>query len=272
MLDLAHFGTPTWLPDAFADADFPRGARALRPGLRRTLRGPGAHVCPINEPLITALFCGDIGLWPPYGHGLEQLHDRALARGARVFAGRSRCCAKRCPASKSSCPIRWKSPSPTRISDENSSPFLAGIPARRRRTPDAAPAHRARPGHGPRDQAAPARFLAGEARVLGFRSALVRAQRAADRRHRPGLLRAHRGGALHDPEGYYRQRALQPPMGLYRAAQDYWTRYHIPLMITETSVGGTDADKIALAGAIRRRRAPSARGRVSRSSAIPGGR
>ena len=47
------------------------------------------------------------------------------------------------------------------------------------------------------------------------------------------------------PEGYYRQRELRPPVGLYRAAQDYWDKYHIPLMVTETSVGGHDGDKIA---------------------------
>ena len=34
-------------------------------------------------------------------------------------------------------------------------------------------------------------------------------------------------------------------MGLYRAAQGYWAKYHIPLMITETSAGGGDGDKIA---------------------------
>jgi UDP-galactopyranose mutase len=47
------------------------------------------------------------------------------------------------------------------------------------------------------------------------------------------------------PEGYYRQRAATNPRGLYRAAQDYWHRYHLPFMVTETSATGSDEEKFS---------------------------
>ena len=73
------------------------------------------------------------------------------------------------------------------------------------------------------------------------------------------------------PEGYYRQRELRPPVGLYKAAQDYWDKYHIPLMVTETSVGGHDGDKIAWLETQRRTTCAACARKASPSSATRGG-
>ncbi len=70
ILDLVHFGTPTWLPEAFGDVDFPTALERFSREFGQRYSGVIRCVCPVNEPLITALFCGDVGLWPPHGHGL----------------------------------------------------------------------------------------------------------------------------------------------------------------------------------------------------------
>ena len=66
---LVHFGTPAWLPGAFGDPEFPETVEQYaRSFAERFDRLAGAYV-PVNEPLITALFAGDLGFWPPFGKG-----------------------------------------------------------------------------------------------------------------------------------------------------------------------------------------------------------
>lgn len=69
IVDLVHFGTPKWLPEAFGDVDFPMSLERFSRAFGTRYSGTIKSVCPINEPLITALFCGDVGLWPPHGRG-----------------------------------------------------------------------------------------------------------------------------------------------------------------------------------------------------------
>src|SRR5205085_5305399 len=40
-----------------------------------------------------------------------------------------------------------------------------------------------------------------------------------------------------------RQRVTPKLAGLYPAARDYWERYHLPLMVTETNYYGDDAER-----------------------------
>ncbi|MFN7141572.1 MAG: beta-galactosidase, partial [Limisphaerales bacterium] len=70
VVDLVHFGTPTWLADSFGDVEFPLALERFSRAFGKRYSGIVRSVCPINEPLITALYSGDIGLWPPYGRGL----------------------------------------------------------------------------------------------------------------------------------------------------------------------------------------------------------
>lgn len=69
--DLVHYGTPKWLTDGFVDRRYPRAvgdyARAFTARYHTLLH----HYTPLNEPTITAYFCGQRGVWPPYSLGLD---------------------------------------------------------------------------------------------------------------------------------------------------------------------------------------------------------
>lgn len=63
--DLVHYGTPTWLDDSFADPRFPEALAEFAGAFAARYRGLVNHVTPLNEPLTTASFCGLRGVWPP---------------------------------------------------------------------------------------------------------------------------------------------------------------------------------------------------------------
>ncbi len=63
--DLVHYGTPTWLDDAFADPRYPGAVAEFAAAFAARYRGIVDHVTPLNEPLTTASFCGLRGVWPP---------------------------------------------------------------------------------------------------------------------------------------------------------------------------------------------------------------
>ena len=63
--DLVHYGTPTWLADSFADADYPDVVAKFAGEFAARYRGVVDHITPLNEPLTTASFCGLRGVWPP---------------------------------------------------------------------------------------------------------------------------------------------------------------------------------------------------------------
>lgn len=70
--DLVHYGTPNWLVGAFADPDFPRALADYAGAFAERYSSLVNHYTPLNEPLVTASFCGERAVWPPYlegGHG-----------------------------------------------------------------------------------------------------------------------------------------------------------------------------------------------------------
>ena len=71
ILDLVHYGTPTWLHGSFVDPDFPEAISDYARAIAERYRGYIAAYTPLNEPLVTASFCGLRGVWPPYLHGDE---------------------------------------------------------------------------------------------------------------------------------------------------------------------------------------------------------
>jgi beta-glucosidase len=244
LLDLVHFGTPAWLPDAFADVDFPVALERFARAFAERYRGRIEYVCPINEPLITALFCGDIGLWPPYGKGLRS-YMTVLSRVAQGCCRAIRVLRELIPGVQILISDSLEVAATYEDSDETTSPFL-------RESLRADVARRMRRRHvvtdlimGRVDSRHP---LAGWLDRHGFPEFdLHWFRRNAQTLDIVGLdYYEHTEVELYTtPEGYYRQRKLDPPLGLYRAAQDYWSEYHIPLMITETSAGGGDTDKLA---------------------------
>jgi beta-glucosidase len=63
--DLVHYGTPSWLADSFADPDYPDAIARFARAFAGRYRGLVDHLTPLNEPLTTASFCGLRGVWPP---------------------------------------------------------------------------------------------------------------------------------------------------------------------------------------------------------------
>ena len=244
LLDLAHFGTPTWLPDAFADVDFPVAIERFARAFGARYAGRVRCVCPVNEPLITSLFCGDIGLWPPYGRGLPN-YMTVVNRVAQGASRAIRALRETMPGVEILISDSLEVAATFEDSDETTSPYLkeslrADVDRRMHRRHLVTDLILGRV-----DQRHP---LAGWLQKHGFSDFdLHWFQRNPQTLDVIGLdYYEHTEVELYTtPEGYYRQRELRPPMGLYQAAQGYWAKYHIPLMITETSVGGTDEDKIA---------------------------
>ncbi len=110
IVDLVHYGTPTWLEGAFLNPttiatskNTPRGGGHFRGRVR--------YYTPLNEPRITAWYTGKLGWWPPFSAGMERLHRgdpgaRAGHRGGRC--ARSGAWTRRC------CPYTWTRPISTR--------------------------------------------------------------------------------------------------------------------------------------------------------------
>lgn len=88
--DLVHYGTPVWLADSFADEGFPAALEEFATAFAARYRGVVDHVTPLNEPLTTASFCGLRGVWPPALQGWSGWSTVAvgIARGVqRAIAG-----------------------------------------------------------------------------------------------------------------------------------------------------------------------------------------
>ena len=244
LVDLAHFGVPTWLPDAFADADFPAALERFARAFGERYTGRIRVVCPINEPLITSLFCGDIGLWPPYGRGLNN-YMTVLSRVAQAFCRATRVLRATMPGVEILVSDSLEVAATFEDSDETTSPFLkeslrTDVERRMQRRHIVTDLILGRVnGHHP---------LLPWLQKHGLSDFDIHwFQRNAQTLDIIGLdYYEHTEVELYTtPEGYYRQRELRPPLGLYGAAKGYWDKYHIPLMVTETSLGGHDGDKIA---------------------------
>lgn len=81
--DLIHYGTPLWMPNAFADPEYPSRVVAYASAFAQRYASLVRHYTPVNEPAVTALICGYAGRWPPHltGHeGYVRVLD-ALCRG-----------------------------------------------------------------------------------------------------------------------------------------------------------------------------------------------
>jgi beta-glucosidase/6-phospho-beta-glucosidase/beta-galactosidase len=64
-----HYGCPFWLRREFASDDYPNAVAAYAGAFARRYAHLVRWYTPLNEPLVNALFCGKRGLWPPYLRG-----------------------------------------------------------------------------------------------------------------------------------------------------------------------------------------------------------
>ncbi len=69
IVDLVHYGLPRWIPKAYLNPDFPNWMAEYAGRVAERLHGRVSAYTPLNEPRITAWYCGRLGWWPPFERG-----------------------------------------------------------------------------------------------------------------------------------------------------------------------------------------------------------
>ena len=98
ILDLLHYGTPLWLEEGFAHRDYPQHVAEFSARFADRYGDRVHDFTPVNEPVIHALFSGQYGYWPPYLEGSEGF-ARIAANLARGFVRSQRAVAETIGAS-----------------------------------------------------------------------------------------------------------------------------------------------------------------------------
>jgi beta-glucosidase len=65
-VDLVHYGLPAWIDDAYLNPDYPRLMAEYAARVAERFKGQIHWYTPLNEPRITAWYCGRLGWWPPF--------------------------------------------------------------------------------------------------------------------------------------------------------------------------------------------------------------
>lgn len=69
IIDLMHYGCPFWLNKEFANKDYPQLVANYAAKFAERYKKWIHWYTPLNEPVINALMCGKRGAWPPYLRG-----------------------------------------------------------------------------------------------------------------------------------------------------------------------------------------------------------
>ncbi len=69
IVDLVHYGTPAWLEGGFLSPEYPRAVAKYAAAVASRYKGRVRWYTPLNEPRVTAWYCGKLGHWPPYARG-----------------------------------------------------------------------------------------------------------------------------------------------------------------------------------------------------------
>lgn len=69
IVDLVHYGLPSWIDRAYLNPDFPALMAEYGGRVAERLKGRVHAYTPLNEPRITAWYCGRLGWWPPFQRG-----------------------------------------------------------------------------------------------------------------------------------------------------------------------------------------------------------
>jgi beta-glucosidase/6-phospho-beta-glucosidase/beta-galactosidase len=69
IIDLMHYGCPFWLRREFASEEYPRAVANYAAAFASRYKDLVHWYTPLNEPIVNALMCGKRGLWPPYLRG-----------------------------------------------------------------------------------------------------------------------------------------------------------------------------------------------------------
>lgn len=65
IVDLVHYGLPPWIQGAYTNPDFPDLMAEYAVRVAERYRGRIFCYTPLNEPRVTAWYCGKLGWWPP---------------------------------------------------------------------------------------------------------------------------------------------------------------------------------------------------------------
>jgi beta-glucosidase/6-phospho-beta-glucosidase/beta-galactosidase len=82
IIDLMHYGCPFWLKREFVNKDYPRAVAAYAAAFARRYKSLVRWYTPLNEPLVNCLMSGKRGLWPPYLRG-DQGYIRVMLQLVR---------------------------------------------------------------------------------------------------------------------------------------------------------------------------------------------
>jgi beta-glucosidase/6-phospho-beta-glucosidase/beta-galactosidase/glycosyltransferase involved in cell wall biosynthesis len=224
-LDIMHFGTPRWLPQAVGDPEFPEALEEFVEAMVERYRGSVRVWCPVNEPLVTALFSGDYGLWPPHSRKWRGYFP-VLARMAMATARAIRA-------------VRRTQPEAVVLLCDAADHFKARDPSLAEEV----------------NRRNLRRFLLLDlitgrvdanhplyAWATSYGMTELDLQWFRQHPQAPDVIGldyyAHSDWQLEPAAGGVRQRRAENPAGLYGVARDYYNRYALPLMVTETSIEG----------------------------------
>ena len=65
IVDLVHYGLPGWIDQAWLNPDFPKYMAEYGHRAAERFKGRIHLWTPLNEPRVTAWYCGKLGWWPP---------------------------------------------------------------------------------------------------------------------------------------------------------------------------------------------------------------
>jgi beta-glucosidase len=69
IIDLVHYGLPRWIEGAYLHPDFAAYMAEYAARVAQRFQGRVFAYTPLNEPRITAWYCGRLGWWPPFRRG-----------------------------------------------------------------------------------------------------------------------------------------------------------------------------------------------------------
>src|SRR5688572_25209029 len=225
IMDVMHFGTPLWLKQAVGDPEFPEALEHFAEALVSRYRTAVKVFCPFNEPLVSALFSGDFGFWPPHSRkwrGYMPVLSRivqATSRGVRAIRRAApEATVLLCDAVES---FKTRSKElEVEVARRNLRRFLV-MDLLLGRVDEHHPLYSWLTSYG-----------LSELDLAWFRT----------NPQAPDVLGMdyypHSDWQLDKTPAGVRQRRADNPVGLYGVASAYWKRYGVPLMLTETSIEG----------------------------------
>lgn len=79
IVDLIHYGLPRWIEGAYLNPHFPELMAEYGRQVAERFRGRIHLYTPLNEPRVTAWYCGKLGWWPPNRRGWRGFVEMMLA-------------------------------------------------------------------------------------------------------------------------------------------------------------------------------------------------